>query len=122
MKIKVSEAQGTILDWMVLTAILGKPAPLGDFGTFFPWEKKMRPMWRSKYYDPTTNWAQGGPIIDREFISVINADGDDVWSAYPLADDPVKHRKSGPTPLIAAMRCFVANKLGDEVEVPDSLT
>jgi hypothetical protein len=28
----------------------------------------------------------------------------------------------GPTPLIAAMRCYVASKLGDEVEVPKELT
>ena len=27
----------------------------------------------------------------------------------------------GPTPLIAAMRCYVASKLGDEVEVPEEL-
>jgi hypothetical protein len=27
----------------------------------------------------------------------------------------------GPTPLIAAMRCYVISKLGDEVEVPDEL-
>ena len=27
----------------------------------------------------------------------------------------------GETRLIAAMRCFVASKLGDEVEVPDEL-
>jgi len=28
----------------------------------------------------------------------------------------------GPTPLIAAMRCFVASKLGEEVDVPQELT
>ena len=28
---------------------------------------------------------------------------------------------AGPTPLIAAMRCFCCSKLGDEVEVPDEL-
>jgi hypothetical protein len=27
----------------------------------------------------------------------------------------------GHTPLIAAMRCYVASKLGDEVEIPDEL-
>jgi hypothetical protein len=27
----------------------------------------------------------------------------------------------GPTPLIAAMRCYVASKLGDEVEIPSEL-
>ena len=28
----------------------------------------------------------------------------------------------GPTPLIAAMRCYVASKLGDEIEIPTELT
>lgn len=27
----------------------------------------------------------------------------------------------GPTPLIAAMRCFVASRLGDEIEIPEEL-
>jgi hypothetical protein len=27
-----------------------------------------------------------------------------------------------PTPLIAAMRCYVASKLGDTVEIPEELT
>lgn len=27
----------------------------------------------------------------------------------------------GPTPLIAAMRCYVASKLGDNVEIPEKL-
>ena len=27
----------------------------------------------------------------------------------------------GPTPLIAAMRCYVTSKLGDEVEIPKDL-
>ena len=31
-------------------------------------------------------------------------------------------QEHGPTPLIAAMRCYVASKLGDEVDVPDELT
>jgi hypothetical protein len=31
------------------------------------------------------------------------------------------NRSSGPTPLIAAMRCYVASKLGDEIEIPENL-
>jgi hypothetical protein len=27
----------------------------------------------------------------------------------------------GPTPLVAAMRCYCASKLGDEVDVPEEL-
>jgi hypothetical protein len=26
-----------------------------------------------------------------------------------------------PTPLIAAMRCYVASKMGDEIELPEEL-
>jgi hypothetical protein len=32
------------------------------------------------------------------------------------------YQEHGPTPLIAAMRCFVASKLGDEIEIPKELT
>jgi hypothetical protein len=28
----------------------------------------------------------------------------------------------GPTPLIAAMRCYVASKMGDDIELPEELT
>jgi hypothetical protein len=43
-----------------------------------------------------------------------------MWEADDQRDAVGKYR--GPTPLIAAMRCYVASVLGDEVEVPDSLT
>jgi hypothetical protein len=69
----------------------------------------------------STDWSRGGPIIEREFISLVNAAGDDVWSAYPIADDPIAHRKSGPTPLIAGMRCYVDSQLGEIVEIPKEL-
>jgi len=29
---------------------------------------------------------------------------------------------TGPTPLIAATRCYVASKLGDDIEIPEELT
>lgn len=72
-------------------------------------------------FDPSTNWAQGGPIIEREKISVdFDADYD---SGGPCAastrDAPCYW--VGPTPLIAAMRCYVASKLGDEIEIPEEL-
>ena len=40
----------------------------------------------------------------------------------PKADQSTHQNKSQTPPLIAAMRCYVASKLGDEVEVPDELT
>jgi hypothetical protein len=38
-----------------------------------------------------------------------------------LTNGPAVSEEVGPTPLVAAMRCYVASKLGDEVEVPDEL-
>jgi hypothetical protein len=96
-QIKVSEATPTQLDWLVAFAI-------GWHGT------PKRPAY-------STNWAIGGPIIYREGISWHCANKSS-WHAYAYGS---ADNFNGPTPLIAAMRCFVASKLGDEVEVPDEL-
>lgn len=68
-------------------------------------------------WQPTTNWSQGGPIIEREWIGIEAWNEESPWRA----DKSGEHEQFGPTPLIAAMRCFVASKLGEEVEVPDEL-
>ena len=65
----------------------------------------------------STVWAQGGPIIEREKIEIFIRDEE--WFAYSSRSTPEDFH--GPTPLIAAMRCFVASKLGDEVDVPEEL-
>ena len=64
----------------------------------------------------STNWAQGGPIIERERIDVLY-EHDLRWIAVPQKGI----ESYGPTPLIAAMRCYVASKLGDEVDIPEEL-
>ena len=65
----------------------------------------------------STDWAQGGPISEREKITLEwTGEG---WNAYIRHDDEYP---DGPTPLIAAMRCYVASKLGDEITIPKELT
>ena len=68
-----------------------------------------------------TDWAQGGPIIEREKIRL-----DCAWNPGPWEGsckiDGITAWTEGPTPLIAAMRCYVASKLGDEIEIPKELT
>ena len=72
-------------------------------------------------FQPSTDWVQGGPIIVREWISTTN--GNDEWLAEIATDCADGYLSaSGPTPLIAAMRCYVASKLGAEVEIPQELT
>ena len=43
--------------------------------------------------------------------------GDYYGTSFHIDDDGL----IGPTPLIAAMRCYVASKLGDDVDIPEEL-
>ena len=68
---------------------------------------------------PSTDWTQGGKIIARERISVW-ARGNE-WAAETFIHNHEGREETGATPLIAAMRCYVASKLGDEVEIHSNL-
>ena len=94
---KTSELTDAALDWAVAKCEGRKD---NDFG------------WWWDNYKPSTDWAQGGPIIEREKIT-LDVFEDGVWVASEYQE--------GPTPLIAAMRCYVASKLGDEIEIPEEL-
>jgi hypothetical protein len=106
---KTSELTGNALNWAVWAC--EKPDD-----EFLHQRRKCRPY--------STDWSQGGPIIERERIAV-GFDGFDdvdsalpVWSACKYVDG---FERYGPTPLVAAMRYYVASKLGDEVNVPEGL-
>ena len=123
MKVKVSELQGAALDWAVAmaegwTATIEQDAK-GEYLWLWKEPRGMNP----KHYHPT-QWSIGGPIIEREWIELtLNTDpGGGEWVAQ-IADDVPDgyHSASGPTPLIAAMRCYVTFKLGDEIEVPKEI-
>jgi hypothetical protein len=122
---RTSELSGAALDWAV--------AKLE--GVLFP--RSIPPY--------STDWAQGGPIIEREGITVAYCAGDlgeprSGWVATPEQqgwdwgygpyheqDDEKSFQvyknttSTGPTPLLAAMRCYVASKLGDDVDIPEEL-
>jgi hypothetical protein len=67
----------------------------------------------------STDWSQGGPIIEREQLAIIPVMGGTRWSAerdLPTGgDDYEVYATYGETPLIAAMRCCIASKFGEEV-------
>ncbi len=74
-----------------------------------------------KCYSPFMNWEMFGPIIEREHISIIDCDGYDFWRADKMNAQAQVVTTYGPTPLIAAMRCYCCAKLGDEIEIPKEL-
>jgi hypothetical protein len=104
MKLRTSGLNRAALDWAVSAAN-------GD----------------SDIHPYSTDWSDGGPIIEREKIE---------WQWLPSPDKAHQYgaRKpslgglnrtfcmDGPTILVAAMRCYVMSQLGNEVEIPDELT
>ena len=120
---KTSELTEAALDWAVAKC---EGQPVDDVyklvqGGWIAFDEFDNPSWDG--YPYSTDWAQGGPIIEREFIELTttNRSNDELWEALGRGfgeDCPTGH---GTTPLIAAMRCYVASKLGDEVEIPQQL-
>lgn len=71
-------------------------------------------------WNPSVNWKLAGPIIEQARINTKHELPGGHWSAY-ICFEPPRVYGSGPTLLIAAMRCYVALKLGDEVDIPKEL-
>lgn len=121
---KTAELSGAALDWAVSQCE-------ENGGIWYESDRDAVP------FTPSTDWAQGGPIIERERIDLNRFSGQ--WAArlwagwrdieYPQgsAEHAAAYRSRkisqsieqlGPTALVAAMRLYVASKLGDEIEVP----
>lgn len=125
MKINTSDLIGAALDWAVayISGALSRPLDLP--GSFL---NGATPHWSHvlPYYKPSTDWSLGGPIIERAAIQLgtqrdepgFRPDPKRLWHAQM---DTRVYVGYGPTPLVAAMRCYVASKLGDTVDVPDEL-
>jgi len=99
---KTSELTGAALDWAV--------GATGEYGCGFF----------------STDWSKGGPIIERENINFWTSnswqDERGNFTSIKTAKHPTStQHHNGETPLIAAMRCYVSSKLGDEVELPEEL-
>lgn len=123
--IKTTELTGAALDWAV-----AKSEKLEVY-----WVAGDQALYRNDDnvgYSPSTYWAQGGPIIEHEEIMVYKRVGFPWTSAaYRYGKHKKLHGTRGCTifygrdeasPLVAAMRCYVASKLGDEVDVPEELS
>jgi hypothetical protein len=94
---KTSELTGAALNWAVNYAE-------GLRGIFAP-------------VDYCGKWEHGGPIIEREVICLWSERYD--WEAKIQTAPGEWLTEWDESPLVAAMRCYVASKLGDEVDVPE---
>ena len=114
MKVKTKDLIGAQLDWAV--GIAQRPDDLKRFGRLV----------RTGRYSPSTDGSQGIKIIEDHAINTGTQRNEPGFRPHPdymwhAQMDTRVHSGYGPTLLIACMRCFVASKWGDEVEVPDEL-
>lgn len=138
MKIPTSELTGAALNWAVCRA----QHPDADMSATHVWLDSSDGECDFLIDKTSTDWVLGGPIIDREKISVGQRF---VFTKFLPKNSPIVsrrvqpevgwtaqyfqaphsafevHRQYGPTLLIAAMRCYVASKLGNKVEIPEEL-
>jgi hypothetical protein len=106
---KTAELTGAALDWAVAKCVDDGLANFTAAG------------WR---YYPSANWAQGGPIIEQRKIDVFWQSHQHAWvGSMSRGSNKIgfRHLRYGNTPLIAAMRCYVASKLGDTIDLPEEL-
>lgn len=125
-KIKTAEAIGPALDWLVARCE-GVPASdiRFDGRRIYRWMRDGEGKLTGSYMTGpeflfSSMWETGGPIIEREEIQVmfmVHGFRGPTWYSR-IGGAPIEY---GSTPLIAAMRCYVASKFGDEAEVPEEL-
>lgn len=129
MKIKTSELTGAALDWAVAKcegydyevsdgAVLTGSSVLIQDGDYAGCHT-------DELYEPSTNWAQAGKLIEQEEIELgLSAPDTGGWFSCMNNDihsTEMLYYATGPTPLIAAMRCYCCAKLGDEIDIPEEL-
>ena len=111
---KTAELTGAALDWAVANCV----SKLNGLGGYVE-EFIVHPF--------STDWAQGGPIIEREKIGIdwetydTGDIADGIWVAGIHTPPQGMYIMEDFSPLIAAMRCYVASKLGDDVDIPKEL-
>lgn len=127
---KTADLQGAALDWAVAKAEGAKITAEGVSPDDFWLEFDEAPSTFLHSYQPSADWSQGGPLFEREHIELRHnsSEYEHVWYASKWLPVPPPYNTKqqrptmqGDTALIAAMRCYVASKLGDEIDIPKEL-
>lgn len=112
--IKTSELTGWQLDWCVAMCEGVHPSSF----TMYYREGICKRGFPEFHYSSV--WHYAGKIIDREYIDLFAPSApNESWVARVVTTDI--YHETGNTALVAAMRCYVASKMGDTVDVPEKL-
>lgn len=132
MKIKTDELIGTQLDWAVATCegysrLRENPHEFNSKLIMNDLRGEAVWFYQLKF---SSDWGLAGPIIEREKIEIVRGNdlifpkGNEKGELYEklwLASYHSGRKFHGTTPLVAAMRAYVASRIGDEIDIPEEL-
>jgi len=119
----VAELSGLALDWAVAKSLGLEEETLDPI----TWMETAHP---SGCYGFSTDPGQGGSIAQQHSITTTRCndlyfptgnESGEFYERYFKATDPGGTKAYGPAPLVAAMRCLVAAKLGKVIQIPQAL-
>jgi len=112
--VDLNDAVGKSLNWV------DYPSDSIECGSIWHMDSERAPFGRitdKSSWKPSTNWSQGGGMIEQHKIHIWYSNFSSSWEAeirgYGRHHKAGRNYGAGPTPLIAAMRCFVQSRLGD---------
>lgn len=125
----VGNLSGEALSWAVakaegLNVIMASPVYCNPWRVFVRYTGEVTV--REVRYAPGTNWADGGPLIEKHLVEFTVEHKGLIFACLvdengmPVIFDEV-HGVFGPTYLIAACRAIVLTHFGDTVQVPKEL-
>ena len=109
MEVKITELEGLLLDWAVGFVKFSRSRSMTN-AEIEEWARANK---------PSTDLTQACHVLEDLFIIPTWSE---LWGQWE-----VPHPKNaalrilGQTPIIAALRCFVALEVGDKIEIPDEL-
>lgn len=145
-EVQTAELTRLALDWAVARALgfVDYPEDSVEQGAWWYTDPLKAPFGERIYkadWKPSTDWSQGGPLIDKYDVELIRFgeqawyERDPQWNQKPCVGAVIRHAPydtvsgdihieecmTGETRLIAACRAIVRAKLGETAQVPAEL-
>lgn len=118
-KHKVSGLEGPLLDLAVAMVLEIEYTTEGYYPVMVWYRNPNVQGWEP--FSPSTNWAQGGPLSEQARISCVWMPSEEQYCAWYPGRKSSDDVSWGDAELQAKMRCLVASKFGEWVELPDLL-
>lgn len=115
--VKVRQAQGLVLNWLVVKSRGLRPVLKGNW--IETHHRDGEGVNYVDYHHPITEWDYAGKLIEDKQIGLTYDREEKRWLASDLFD--IQLATHDPNPRVAVSQMYVLLTLGNEVEVPDDV-